>query len=578
MQMKGITSVLRPKRRAATLALALGCGVLAATAVPSVGAGSSSFPDMRGSYHQGACVGGTLAQCEANPQYPSTLTISTEDFTTGAIGLSDGETGTISACTMTIGPAITNSMPANPYQSQEHYVISSDANHLTGTFDDTYGRRGQPIFANRDTPGPDSCPPGGTTTTGTTTTTTTGPTLTPTATQVMCNYFVTTNDDVCTATVGDATGAGTTPTGNVAFSGDRTGQCSLAATPLSPGVASCSITVIGTQNFLHVTATYPGDATQAGSTGTTQFLSAAPGNGLYNPTIQPFSPNTISLLDNNPVPGATVNGQLELTDAGTTECSTTSTPSAAHDYAAAARRTGGAATLTASTTIRNARRGKLRLHLTLNQVKARALFKPNQTLLLIVKVTVKARHGKALVGTTLARVRLKFTKHGVLLVKAPAAKASSRAHDAEAPKCFPGATITLARSRNETSSGWYGTLNMTVVIPPGVPNTPERDAATSATLTGSIQVICRKIPTPTVKGTLNVNETFSGGLSSTGSSPHGLTYKLSRTGSLFSVTLGGQLPGPPATDPTVQCPTVDLSGNLEQVGDITTIPVPPASQ
>ena len=142
--------------------LLLGGGVLAATAPTSAGAGQSVFPDMRGSYHQASCVGGTLAQCEASPQFPSTFTISTEDFTTGHVVLADGATGTISACTMTIGPAITSATPANPYQSQTHYNISSNTNQLTGTFDDSYGRRAQPIFANRDSAGPDMCPTGGT--------------------------------------------------------------------------------------------------------------------------------------------------------------------------------------------------------------------------------------------------------------------------------------------------------------------------------------------------------------------------------------------------------------------------------
>jgi hypothetical protein len=162
MAKRGIIRVLRRIRSVVGLSLLLGGGVLAATAPTSAGAGQSVFPDMRGSYHQGSCVGGTLAQCEASPQFPSTFTISTEDSTTGHVVLSDGGTGTISGCTMTIGPPITSATPSNPYQSQTHYNISADTNQLTGTFDDSYGRRAQPIFANRDAAGPDTCPTGGT--------------------------------------------------------------------------------------------------------------------------------------------------------------------------------------------------------------------------------------------------------------------------------------------------------------------------------------------------------------------------------------------------------------------------------
>ena len=584
MEKKGITRVLRRMRSVVGLSLVLGGGVLAATAVPSVGAGHSVFPDMRGSYHEGACVGGTLAQCEASPQYPSTFTISTEDFTTGNVVLAGGGTGTISGCTITTGPPITSATPTNPYQSQAHYNISADTNQLTGTFDDSYGRRAQPTFANRDAAGPDTCPTGntGTTTTGTTTTTTTSQ-LSPTVSQVMCNYFVATNGDVCTATVADATGSGMTPTGNVVFTGDRTGQCSLVATPLSPGVASCSITVLGTENFLNVTATYQGDSMQAGSSGTTKFLSASTGNGLYNPTIQPFNPNSINLLDNNPDPGATVTGQLELTDGASTDCPGKTAAQTAQ-LRAAGRSTAAVATLTASTTLRHVRRGKFRLHLTLNPAKARKLFRTTQTLMLIVRVTVRPRHGKALVGTTLQSVRLKFTKHGVLVVHATARSAVTKpgasvvgAIAADQPRCLPSATITFSHTRGvqgtgPKATGWYGTLNMTMVIPAGTPG-PERDTATVATLTGSLTFFCNVIGKTRP---VTVSETITGG-TSTNSSPNGIsyTYGINPTTQLRAVSVSGILPPPPG-DPADQCPAVNLSAQLQQTS-ITTGPAPTTS-
>ncbi len=406
------------------------------------------------------------------------------------------------------------------------------------------------------------------TTTPTTTETTpsTTPTLPPTALRVMCNYYFATDQDVCTATVGDATGAGLTPTGIVAFSGDRSGQCQLQATQLSPGVASCSITVPGTTSFLKVTGTYQGDATHAGSTGATQWFMAPPGTGLYNQTIQRFKPNSIELFNTNPSPGATVKGQVALTDGVGTSCD--DKPAAKSSWASAAvRRTAAVATLKASATLRNVRRGKFRLRVRLDPTKARKLFRPNQTLMLISKVTVRPRHGKARSVTTLRRVRLKFTKRSVIVVGATAAQA-------EKPKCYPSVTLNFTATKGVTGvggkgAGWYGTLNMTIVIPAGVPG-PDRDVATVATLSGSITLFCNVIGKTRA---VNINETITGPPTANGS-PSGISYRMGiEPGGVRTVNLNGQLPPPPG-DPSDQCPSINLTNKLVQAGDPIIGPAP----
>lgn len=106
----------------------------------------------------------------------------------------------------------------------------------------------------------------------------------PTATQVICNRGPNPTDtSECTATVGDA-GAPPRPTpkGKVSFT-TTTGSfalgssCTLQPTPLSPGVASCSVTYYPSGGgFPEVTATYEGDDTHASSSGATSFLLGVP--------------------------------------------------------------------------------------------------------------------------------------------------------------------------------------------------------------------------------------------------------------------------------------------------------------
>ena len=115
----------------------------------------------------------------------------------------------------------------------------------------------------------------------------------PSSTQVICNYDVATGTDTCGANVADAGAPPTiTPTGQVRFSSNfggtfRGDSCTLAQTPDSPGVASCTVQFLPppTQPVIQpggVSATYAGDAEHSGSGGATQLLGTIPTMGADN--------------------------------------------------------------------------------------------------------------------------------------------------------------------------------------------------------------------------------------------------------------------------------------------------------
>jgi hypothetical protein len=331
--------------------------------------------------------------------------------------------------------------------------------------------------------------------TGTTTTTTTTPTtpttttnLDPTATVVMCDFYVASTDDPCTATVGDSTGNGSTPTGQVNFSGDRTGACSLQATPSSPGVAACSITVPGSETaFLDITATYSGDARHATSNGSTQLLSAAPGTGLYNPTIQQFNPPTLQFTADNPVSGSTLTGLGTLTgvtaDDQTCDAPSSTTASFATDAAVKAK---AFPQLVTSVTVRKARKGKVRLRLRFNQAKLRKLFAGTHTATLRIAVTVAPPHRISQTVVTEEQLTVHVPRHGRIRITgvrkiARAADAVLRAHAAQTQPTSLVLSFDRMLEKNGTSCG---SLHLQVTIPPA--SDPARLADVHAVLTGTI--------------------------------------------------------------------------------------------
>ncbi|MHB8531809.1 MAG: hypothetical protein ACYDC2_03715, partial [Solirubrobacteraceae bacterium] len=300
----------RPRKFLLSSLTALAFGAVAA---PAFGAEY----DVRGTWEAGACVSGTLAACEAKPEYPQKMAIETENFATGAL-TGYGETtsgakvatltGTISGCT------VKTHYEQPGYTSDATLTLSADGTKLQGTFSDSYGRVNDPTWASRASgPGCGSTPAEG------------EPVkeekkgLRPTGTSVICNYEIATSEDVCGASVGDGgAGAPVTPTGTVKFTATTGGfssgaACSLVSTPLSPQVASCTVVFFASESKLPtVTAAYGGDAVHSGSTGSTQFLTA----GLEEPSLNQSGPsgsypNELVLETQVPAAGTTVEATVE---------------------------------------------------------------------------------------------------------------------------------------------------------------------------------------------------------------------------------------------------------------------------
>jgi hypothetical protein len=167
---------------------------------------------------------------------------------------------------------------------------------------------------------PVAAPPGGSTPLGTGSTTSAGHgggngpgsiSKRLTATRVSCTYSFATFRNTCTATVGDADAPPrSTPTGQVKFT--HTGPpatrgifiagdtCQLNPTPLSPGVASCSVQQLPPNSGNpKVGATYLGSSVHNPSSGETTFLIAGSINGLL-PGSPSLGSSTFPAAPNGP--------------------------------------------------------------------------------------------------------------------------------------------------------------------------------------------------------------------------------------------------------------------------------------
>ena len=106
----------------------------------------------------------------------------------------------------------------------------------------------------------------------------------PTFTSVVCNIVVNSSGSTCAAQVADAgIGRSTPPSGTVDFSassGTVGSSCTLAGTPGSPGIASCTVSYVPSANLVQgepppVTARYSGDAMFAASSGGSSYQPAS---------------------------------------------------------------------------------------------------------------------------------------------------------------------------------------------------------------------------------------------------------------------------------------------------------------
>jgi ElaB/YqjD/DUF883 family membrane-anchored ribosome-binding protein len=292
--------------------------IIAASAAADAGAAQR---DVRGTYEAASCVGGSLAECEAHPQFPQKYVIETEDLTSGALtgkGFSDScapiysITGTISGNTVTMHTSQTG------YTSDAVLTLNAEGTKLSGTFSDSVGRVNQPSFGNRIAGFPcgggsgseeeaakkakekEEAEKAGKHVTGT---------------SIICNYEFATAQNTCVASVGDGSAVSpTTPTGTVTFTTTSGGfangaKCTLTVTSGSPTVSNCSLVYQTAESGLpSITATYSGDSTHAPSVGHTQFLGFGINEANFENPTGPSGhyPNEVGIETTVPVSGTTV--------------------------------------------------------------------------------------------------------------------------------------------------------------------------------------------------------------------------------------------------------------------------------
>jgi hypothetical protein len=143
----------------------------------------------------------------------------------------------------------------------------------------------------------------------------------PTFTAVVCTIVVNGPSSTCTAQVADAgIGRSTPPSGNVTFSaasGIVGSSCTLAGTPGSPGIASCTVSYTPSSTLVQgepppVTARYSGDSLfEASSGGSSYYPASVLGPSIINATPSGGIPT--DLVNHNPFP---VNVDEELTVTG----------------------------------------------------------------------------------------------------------------------------------------------------------------------------------------------------------------------------------------------------------------------
>jgi hypothetical protein len=239
------------------------------------------------------------------------------------------------------GHTLTLAKTSGSYRFSETLTVSADGNSWSGPLSDSNGTSGTDTATRVSGGSPGEAP----------TTPITEPpkkeeASTPkgvhgTGMTVLCNYDELTSQDTCTATVADTYVSPTGPSGSVTFTSPQGGlfafgrTCSLAGSASAPGTASCSVQYLPPTGggFPRVSASYPGDATHAPSSGATQFIlpggtpisydTSNPGNSAY--------PNEILVEVKTPVPGTEVRASLTKGETGSAHPVPGKTPRASED-------------------------------------------------------------------------------------------------------------------------------------------------------------------------------------------------------------------------------------------------------
>jgi hypothetical protein len=237
------------------------------------------------------------------------------------------------------GHTLTLAKTSGSYRFSETLTISADGNSWSGPLSDSNGTSGTDTATRVSGGGSVEAPPiepvkkeaqpptpKGAHATGMT---------------VLCNYDELTSQDTCTATVADTFVSPTAPSGSVTFASAQGGlfafgrTCPLAGSASAPATASCSVQYLPPAGgaFPNISASYPGDATHAPSSGATRFIlpggtpvsydTSSPGNSAY--------PNEILVEVKTPVAGTEVRASLAKAEPGSGHPVSGKTPRASED-------------------------------------------------------------------------------------------------------------------------------------------------------------------------------------------------------------------------------------------------------
>lgn len=411
------------------LALALAAPALSSAAAPNV---TGAWAVTR-TCVTGFCAGQTyqytfnLAQAEGS----STVTGSVG----GSYEAGATITGIVSGNSMTL-----TARSASGYEATGTVTINPEGNSFSGGYSDNKGSTGS-ITGTRNSE---------------TASLKNSPNLENTRTEVACDYLFAQLGDTCTATVGDATGKGVTPTGKVSFLSKTGGKfaggssCTLAQSSEGVGVASCSIEFSAPESLVpEIEARYEGDAQHNPSVGSTKYIFASVGSSVESPTIQKFNPQTLSIAVDNPVAGSTLSAFATLTEdlADGAQCSADDASTANASAVASIAKTiklpnrkppASRSALTVQSVKRGAAAGEVPLQLHFSLAALRRRFPHTSKLQLIVLVSIKPPSGQSIEVYQHAIVTLRVSHGKVSIGKLQRAKTSALAYAAGPIRTYRG--------------------------------------------------------------------------------------------------------------------------------------------
>ncbi len=412
---------------AALLALALAVPALASAGTINV----TGVWEVTRTCVSGHCAGHTfqytftLAQAEGSSVVSGSITGGAEQGATLA--------GNVSGNSMSL-----TARSKSGYEAKAVVTIQPEGNSWSGGYTDSAGSTGS-ITGTRKSEASEKGSSG----------------LESTHTEVACDYFFAQLSDTCTATVGDATGKGVTPTGKVSFLSKTGGTfgggsaCTLTQTSGGVGVASCSIEFSAPESLTpELEAKYEGDAQHNPSSASTKFILASVGSSIEAPTIQKFNPETLKIAVDNTVSGSTLTAYATLTEelANGAQCSAEEPSASASALAATARKVklpnrkqpSLPRAITVQSVKHKAPAGEVPLQLHFNAGALRRRFPHTSKLQLIVLVNIKPPSGHSIEVYQHATVTLRVSHGKITIGKLQSAHSSALAHASGTMRTYAG--------------------------------------------------------------------------------------------------------------------------------------------